>query len=62
KFTDEPPDPPPANDKSEKKTSAAAGTGRAISRVFGRWLGSRGKTDDSSAELEKLAPAPRVAP
>jgi tetratricopeptide (TPR) repeat protein len=62
KFTDEPLDPPPANDKNEKKTSAAAGAGRAMSRVFGRWLGSLGKTEDSSADADKLAPSPRPAP
>ncbi len=62
KFTDEPPDPPAANDKNEKKTSAAAGAGRAVSRVFGRWFGSRDKRDESLGENEKLAPAPRPAP
>jgi outer membrane protein assembly factor BamB len=47
KFTDEPLDPAPANEKNEKKTSAAAGTGRAMARALGRLLGSRGNSDDN---------------
>lgn len=59
-FTDEPFD-PPANDKDEKKTSAATGTGRAVSRAISRWLGERAKTDDLE-QADKLAPVPRPAP
>ncbi|HWB13086.1 MAG TPA: PQQ-binding-like beta-propeller repeat protein [Pirellulales bacterium] len=60
KFTDEPLDPPPAADKTEKKTSAAIGAGRAVSRVFRRLLGGSGKLDEDAAQ--KQVPVPRIAP
>lgn len=53
KFTNEPDDAPPAK---EKKTSAAGGAGRAMSRVFERWIGGLGKAAENFDEANELVP------